>query len=423
MGYFAQLNKAAQWLVDHQNIDGGWGLSLGQGSSVVNTAESIYILAECDRFSKTNYSNHIVRGFDFIWLKLQTDLEKFPLTRYVQFAIWNVKDCHLEELDQVKQYTKWLIDAQNKDGGWGYRSADNISMLFPTVLSVITLSQFANKPIQESLEKAAQWLRSKRLGELWGFDGEENPNYVATSQGVLALTKCGHEFSIDSKRIILEYLKSNNDWSTQVENLPGTVWKHSRIMWIVPSMLLLGAEPYCSQIASAVRNANERGFEHGWKEPDGAKTIRGQFWITTMFSALLRAYDPAIVTYRIDSSFSIQKPEYQEPEFVHIRPENRIFRFVFHSGIYQFFAYLSFILSVVIVFLVPKGDLLVPRSTFVGLASLSAIIFFLVSFWLMKKRQALFPKFVRRFIPLMVSVIMCFEIISAALGYSVKDFL
>ncbi|MEK7538473.1 MAG: prenyltransferase/squalene oxidase repeat-containing protein [Patescibacteria group bacterium] len=421
MGYFRQLTEAADWLVTHQNLDGGWGLSPKQASSVVNTAESIFILVEANHLCGTHYSDQILKGFEFIWRQLLEQLEKYPRTRYVQFALWNFPNPIVDYPGEVKRYTEWLLGAQNDDGGWGHHSKDGQSSLFPSVLSLLVLNRLGTLT-KESRAKGISWLLSKRDGKgLWGFvSGQQSK--VATAQAVHALVNNKYEIDDSAVKNLIDFLSSDLDWGVEIENVPGTKWEHSKVLWIVPSLLLLGTEPYEHVIADAVRKVNTLRYENGWKEPDGAETIRGQFWITSMYAKLHKAFDPAIVTYRIESALSIQKQKYLEPEYVHLLPSSKYFRFVFHSRWYRIATYFCFFSSFCILFLVPTIDLTIKRSAIVSALSVLTVSLFASSLILIKKRKSFFPPWISKGIfPIIIGIIIVFEIVSAALGISVQD--
>lgn len=423
MGYFRQLAKAANWLADHQNPDGGWGLNPGQASSVVNTAESIFILEQANYLCDISCSSQILNGFKFIWEKLPTQLEKFPRTRYVQFALWNFPNPLIDYPEEVKRYAEWLLKAQNSDGGWGHQLKDNQSAIFPSVLSLLILSRL-NMHTKQSRTKGMSWLLSKRNGKgQWEFNPGQS-SQTATAQAVYALVNNGYKIDADMAKSLIEFLSINVDWDVEIENVPGTKWEHARVLWVVPSLLLLGVDPYASVIADAVRKVNSFAYDNGWKEPDGAETIRGQFWIASMYTSLHKAFDPGIVTYRIDSALSMQRQEYLEPEYVHLLPSSKYFRFMFHSRWYRLAAYLCLLGSFCILLLIPTTDLTVKKSVIVGTLSVLTVSFFLTSLVLIKKRKALFhPWICKKLFPSILGIFIAFQIASAALGTSVQDIL
>lgn len=87
-------DKAATWLLQSQNDDGGWGPKKGDVSTVASTSMAMLALAECEH-------------------------EGFPLARGAA----------------------WLLAAQNDDGGWGDLSGAYASNTASTAQAVWALSQ------------------------------------------------------------------------------------------------------------------------------------------------------------------------------------------------------------------------------------------------------------------------------------------
>src|SRR6185369_9218834 len=96
MGYQRTIQDAARWLASNVNPDMGWGMSPGQASSIVNTAEAIYILTRAK-----GYAAEIENGLAYISNRLFKSLEEQgSRTRYVLFALLALTD-HLEKVDST----------------------------------------------------------------------------------------------------------------------------------------------------------------------------------------------------------------------------------------------------------------------------------------------------------------------------------
>ncbi|MDP3013324.1 MAG: terpene cyclase/mutase family protein, partial [Candidatus Subteraquimicrobiales bacterium] len=294
MSYQVQLHKAAKWLVSIRNKDKGWGLSEGQASSIVNTAEAIYVLTKA---SPTDYHLAITEGLDFIQSKTIDSANKMPRTRYVFFALLACLE-HLEKVNSnfIQDCKQWLLKARNNDGAWGHTANDENSKLYPTVMALLMLDLFCS---EDELATAYNWIKSKSIdGNGWRFSGDVHYSPIATALAVIALRKV-----TDSDDHIFvwpkEQLLTVSTWDVETEDMPGTPWVHCSYMWIFPSLTQLGVEPYSKTIAQGVRELNKLNCDNGWKEPNRHLTVRGQFWATFALHNLKQAYDPAIHTYRI----------------------------------------------------------------------------------------------------------------------------
>jgi hypothetical protein len=380
MGYFNNLNKAADWLVSIQNDNKGWGMSPGQASSIVNTAEAIYVLTRADK-----YHRQIYEGLDFIENRLFPSIERSgPRTRYVLFALLGILD-HKNEVNLafIEQCLDWVIQARNKDGGWGHNANDEQSCLFPTCLSLMMLSAF-NRKIDE-FEIGFHWLISRKSESGWSLEDEKTVSATATALAILALRiirDYNDDIFIKPKELLLE----TSHWGNERENFPGTLWEHCTYMWIFPALVSLDVNPYAPVIAQGVRFINSLSCNSGWTEPSGGETIRGQFWAVYAFDALYKAFDPGIHIYRIDSERA--QSTLSEPEFV-ITKVHSHWAMILPREIYKGFTYFLFLISVIAFLGLHRMLNSAPRWVDFG----AAVLFFVVAYFLVSRRKHLFhPK-------------------------------
>ncbi|MDI9312676.1 MAG: hypothetical protein QM535_20875 [Limnohabitans sp.] len=406
MGYYKQLNKSAEWLVSIQNqTNFGWGLSPGQGTSIVNTAEAVYVLSQTQ-----SYHTEIKKGIDFIQSRLQISIDKQGnRTRYVFFALLGLID-NLDKSDVnfVNKWSEWLIKARNKDGAWGHEANDEQSLLFPTCMSLIILHRL-NYKIQE-LETGYNWLASKVTDLGWSFGGSNQPSTTATAIAICALrnVRDADDPIFEKPKIIL---LQNERWATEREDHPGTLWEHSSYMWIFPAMFKLEIDPYNKTIAEGVRHINEYNCNHGWKEPSGGVTVRGQFWAVVAFEAVHMAFDPAIHPYRIESS--IAQSALREPEYVNIRVHSS-WSMIIPSKVYRLFTYSLLTVSFIAFLGIHRLANLLNRWFDFGVA----IIFFVAVYFLVQKRKTLFSN---SFWGYLFTIVAVLSFIDLVFDYSVKQ--
>lgn len=402
MGYGRTLEDAADWLVGVVNSDHGWGMSPGQASSIVNTAEAVYVLSRSRK-----YRSEIVEGLAFITTRLFPSLDKQgPRTRYVMFALLAMLD-HLETTsgDFLLRCTGWLLEARNNDGGWGHLANDQESRIFPTCLSLTLLARLGVG--SDRLEPSYNWLVSKAGPSGWSFDGSNSPSTTATAQAVVALREvkdASSELFTKSK----EFLLATTHWGTERENLPGTLWDHCTYMWVFPALVSLDVDPYAPTLANGVREINRLICPNGWTEPSGGESIRGQFWAVFALDSLKEAFDPAIHVYRIDSERTQQA--LREPEFVNISI-HRSWAVIVPRFLYKGLTY-----ALVAVFFLTFTGLY--RSAPRELDFVVGVTAAVASYVLVTRRKGLFPKWLLR---CLVAIASALTFVDLVLGWSIAD--
>lgn len=60
MAFYRNIELAAKWLAAAQNLDGGWGLTPHQASSLVNTSEAIFVF----NMAGAKYSKYAKEGIE-----------------------------------------------------------------------------------------------------------------------------------------------------------------------------------------------------------------------------------------------------------------------------------------------------------------------------------------------------------------------
>lgn len=403
MGYFDHLEAAARWLVAHRNSNKGWGMSPGQASSIVNTAEAVYVLTRAG----FGYHREINEGLAFIEQRLFTSIKSSgPRTRYAQFALLTLQEHPTSAShDFVTRCIDWMFGARNADGGWGHGATDGQSKLFPTALSIIVLSSFISP---DKLSGAFHWIQSKRSESGWRFTDDAPVSPTATAVATLALRK-----TVPATDPVFQkprdFLLSTTHWGNERENLPGTLWDHCTYMWIFPALVSLGINPYAPTIAEGVRFVNSLGNKNGWTEPAGGESIRGQFWAVYSLDALQKAFDPAIHIYRIDSERT--QNSLTEPEFVNIQIHSRWAMIIPHK-LYKWAAYGLLMISFIAFFGLHRK--LNPIGRYADYVA--SIACFLTAYVMFRKRNSLFHKWTIWLVP---GIVLVLEFIDLVFGVSV----
>lgn len=307
----------------------------------------------------------------------------------------------------IDECTEWLLRARNKDGAWGHVANDESSRLYPTVMTLLVLHGLG---VREQLHSGYHWIISQNSGDGWRFSDEGQSSSIATALAVVALrTFKGSDDPIFVKP--KEQLLTVSTWGVETEDMPGTPWIHCSYMWIFLALTELGLEPYSKTIAQGVRELNKLNSKNGWKEPSNHLTVRGQFWATFAFHNLQQAYDPALHTYRIDSALSIS--EMQEPDFVSILPHSK-WSFVLPKFVYQASTYILLALSISAFFGIHRLAQVIPRKA----ELLFSVGSFVATYWLIRKRKALFPAWA---LNIVIGVVALLSFVDLVFGYAVMQ--
>lgn len=346
MAYHVNITKAAEWLIAIQNKDGGWGLTRGQVSSLVNTAEALYVLScaglnESDaaanglRFLRDNFDNHLVyRGN-------RTRFGAFPLsviaTRYPNF----------DHRFQKKLY-KWVSSTVSDNGGWP-SEVGGASDIYSTYLCVLAIYSFDKTSVL--LSGAKIWILAQANSRGWCLDDTGAAPLSATAYALVALHTLG-ETTHDTVARALETLKGVNHWGDEEAPLSGTLWKHSTHSNILTALALYSEDIFNSQIAEGIRYSNKLiCSQGGWMENDSMldnRTVRSQYWSAIYSEILQKRFDPSKFILRIDGER--QAGVLKAPEFMHFLI-NTTCAIVVPARLYKSVIYttlaLSFVVSIV----------------------------------------------------------------------------
>lgn len=333
MGYHQDLISAAKWIASIQRDDGGWGLAPGQASSLVNTAEALYVLRRAGGFE-----TEISDGLNYLQKNVFDHLKKRGArVRYVAFSLSAFADNRSPALeDIISKCCDWLEHAKNRDNGWGTEKSQTPSELFPTFLAIWSL-QTARFP-EDKIEPSLHWILSRATSSGWSIQPNHGPSYVATAYALLCLepSKYKDDEKVKKGRDFLLQIKQ---WSMEEEVIAGTVWKHCPYAWAISALVMYDVNPYAPVIAEGIRYINSmKAGAGGWIEtsvPEG-KTVRAQYWAVMALDSVYRSFDPAIHVPRIDAD--IAQGALSEPEYVKIKMRTG-WAVIVPARLYRYLAY------------------------------------------------------------------------------------
>jgi hypothetical protein len=340
MAYHVNITKAAEWLTAIQNLDGGWGLTRGQVSSLVNTSEALYVLScaglsESEaalgglRFLKDNFDNHLLhRGS-------RTRFAAFPLiviaSQYPNF------DHRFQ-----KKLFRWISGAVSEGGGWP-SEVGGASDIYSTYLCVLAVHSFDKASLL--LRGAKSWMLAQANSRGWCLDDTGAAPLSATAYALIALHTLG-ETGHDTVARALEALNGVSHWGDEEAPLSGTLWKHSTHSNVLTALALYSEDIFNSQIAEGIRYSNKLiSPQGGWMENDSVldnRTVRAQYWTAVYSEILQKRFDPSKFVLRIDGER--QAGVLKAPEFIHFLINTK-FATVVPAGLYKYVIYATFALS------------------------------------------------------------------------------
>lgn len=382
MAYFAQLQGAAQWLLQRRNADQGWGMVPGQPSSMVNTAEALYVLAKAN-----STSTEMAPSLDFIKSSIRCHLEKRgPRTRYVSLPLLTLAECFPTQERQTQKFMlDWLLRARNSDHGWGDEANNDSSDIFSTYLAASAL--FAARGFtDEPIVAAGNWMLQQHREEGWAMHEAQpySPTATAYAVATLRIAELQETAAYHQGR---EMLLSNDGWDNEEVVISGTKWLHSKSTAIIRALVQSETDTMHPTVAEGVRSFQRRITDDGWTERpiENKPTIRSQYWAVYGLDALIQHFDPSILIPRLDAMR--QQGVLREPQYLPFAV-NTPFHTIIPASIFRIVVWTGLVLGLLAApgFLsllpLPSSSALPP----VGLAVLMGAI------WLISKRPTQFPR-------------------------------
>jgi hypothetical protein len=188
-----QIGGSLAWLKSVQRADGGW-LSWEIRQSCVEVTTWVLIVLR-DAGEQPD-SQHVARGLEFLrhsrnddggWGAYGGAKSRVYPSLLATWALSSWRDSLAEEGG------KWLIDAANADGGWGFHPRDGLSNIALTAMVVYALLQADLLPAGDLREKAIDWIwRHQQSSGLWEFVIEDWVNFQDPNTGEEFPTRTSH---------------------------------------------------------------------------------------------------------------------------------------------------------------------------------------------------------------------------------------
>lgn len=185
------IDKSVEWVISIRNDDGGWGIYEESASFVVSTAEALLAL-ECAKVK--SYKKPVQFLVDTLQGKYELQARYQRHYGWAGYALLKAGEDGANK--GVSICVDWLMENQNRDGGWSH-SPNSPSSVYPTFLVIRIFYEIIEndiqgldqKEIREALNQAILWLvRAQNSDFGWGFEAGDLSNMAATAYGILALT-------------------------------------------------------------------------------------------------------------------------------------------------------------------------------------------------------------------------------------------
>lgn len=172
---FAKEENVIAGLANKQKSDGGWPY-ISNSHNESNVEATCWALLALHAYNENGqYNERISHGIK--WLLDQNPSGKddlgWPFREngearvYITcFVLRTLSALDVQDNEYIEAAIHWLINIQNKNGGWGEVLGDEPSIFF-TSYALLTLSELAEKTqrsFNESIDKGKKWLRSSMKG-------------------------------------------------------------------------------------------------------------------------------------------------------------------------------------------------------------------------------------------------------------------
>ena len=295
----ARLARTAGIYLENIRDDGGWGLSSGQVSSLVNTAEVLAILEsggiayehECVQRALTylasNFPTHL------------SDPDRGPRTRYAIFTLLGLTE-YRQASTRVDVHAclefavRWLKTSNRVAGGWTVDAESRELSIFATTAAMSALARAA--PGDPAIEEGADSLLANSLGAAtWpaeaGADHHGQPSHALTGLAALALFDAGRA---RPARAASRWLHDRPVWwSTRTEAAReevGTPWRHMSFSICARAVLRAGAPVYDVRLRPSLQYLDSLWSQREGLWSDGTPrdhlTVRGAYAAALLYQEL-----------------------------------------------------------------------------------------------------------------------------------------
>jgi hypothetical protein len=358
----------------------------GQPSSMVNTAEALYVLAKAG-----GDLSDCAAGWAFIRENLGEHLKsRGERVRYVAFPLLTLSECFPDQDRRLQRFMlDWLIKARNPDDGWGDEAQDGNSDIFSTYIAALAVSAapFDNRSL---VSAAGRWMVAAFQNSGWQMHSGQPYSATATAYAVEILARAGLSGS-PAYAAGRELLLANDDWENEEAVISGTKWIHCKPAAVIRALAQAETDILLPTVAEGIRVFQRCITERdGWTERPGENvpTIRAQYWAAFGMAPLRELFDPAIVLPRVDAMR--RQGALQEPAFLPFATGSR-FHTILPAPLFRVIMWAALVsglgLALGLDALLPKAP---PRAT-----SLAGLALLAGSLWLVRKRPRQFPRLSR----------------------------
>ncbi len=237
-----KVKHAAQWLIKHQNADGGWAFSGLEDSTLPSDADdtalgtlalirSIRVSTPTDRDA---LDDSVRRGV--AWLKTQQsrdggwstyqpgqgDVGCVSITAHAIEALFELNRSDITDMPDMQHEMSrgitWLYRQMNRDGYW--RDLWLAKDTYGTACAIIALVKVGRRHVPE-VQHGVKWLeRSQNADGGWGEDMFGNPTestveQTAWSTYALLLAAPDNSAARDGIAFLLKHQRENGSWQEQ----------------------------------------------------------------------------------------------------------------------------------------------------------------------------------------------------------------
>lgn len=409
MAFHDHLRAACRWLQSIQRPDGGWGRTPGEASSIVNTAEALFVLRRGALLPPATRD-----GLTFITSKLDSHLadpDRGKRIRYVAYGLLALAEfTDIVEGRHIERYITWLFDQRNSDGGWGHEALDGKTVLFPTAIALWALRSAGVEEtrLRSSVDRVLAMAQSGG----WRLHPDDEPTSVANALGLLAAGKGAD--AAPAVTVARQALLQTTQWGIVQDPVAGTMWSHSTAAWVLPQLVTFADTPFAPVIADGVRYVNSLQNDNGWSETPAGRdvSVRSQFWATVALDAVQNSIDAGRDVPRIDASSA--QSELSEPQFVKFKVRSS-WAVILPRKMYRAIVALLVMLGALILFGVHRSFCKLDDAV----DSLLSIVPFAAAIIAIRRRPKVFPLGARAVTLLLIAL----EVIHLLLGTSVADIL
>lgn len=307
LNFKQKIRTAADFLISKQNPDdGGWGLNIEKGfqaSSIVNTAESLFVINRAGKLHVSDSGKAI--GF------LKEAIVEHPKSRgnnlrYFTFGIWGLLEAGLETSDPfiistIGEVENRLIISKH---GWSEQLGDTETRIWATFQALwMIIKVYGADYVRIKYHKCFNDLINlgRKNQYKWGFNSiSQNQSLAATSYALILLSEVfpGTPDVAQSRKNVSEMLNSILDAKRplEVEAIAGTDWNHYSYCWALKALHSareqLDESIYLTSIRT-LKYIDTLFYENGYIEPDKhILNVRSIFNNVLAIDGVIANFDP-----------------------------------------------------------------------------------------------------------------------------------